>query len=254
MAQSQRPVKVGLHCQARCHYHHEDSVAYTLSTSSLIVEVEAVTHALRWIASRGDRPHMPPSRIQWACYKKWKVHWEVQTGMYRWSTSTFENSSGCTALDMLKWREMTEQIEWRAKQSSQVNCFSEDLKCWEAWDITCGHKAKDIKPLIAWRREALKEEALDHLPWKDRERHRQSDEHWNRIKGNIGETSERRGGAHMGFSESTDTILNWTIGQYHSDTPCKQRWNTADAEIEVFSTVNLQLSKISLSVLEKVRE
>ena len=28
--------------------------------------------------------------------------------------------------------------------------------------------------------------------------HRQSDEHWNRFKGNVGETSERRGGAHMG--------------------------------------------------------
>ena len=154
--------------------------------------------------------------------------------MCRWWTSTFENSSGCTTLDMPDWRETTEQIDWRAKLSSQVTCFSEELKCWEAWDTTCGHKAKDITPLIAWRREAWKEEALDGLPWKNRERHRQSDEHFNRFKGNIGETSERRGGAHMGFFESTHTILNWTIGQYHSDTPSKQRWNTADAEIEVF--------------------
>jgi len=28
----------------------------------------------------------------------------------------------------------------------------------------CGHKAKDIIPQIAWRREAWKEEALDDLP------------------------------------------------------------------------------------------
>ena len=27
-------------------------------------------------------------------------------------------------------------------------------------------------------------------------------------KGNVGETSERRSGAHMGFSSRTDTILN----------------------------------------------
>ena len=48
---------------------------------------------------------------------------------------------------------------------------------------------------------ALKEEALDGLPWKDkRESHCQSDKHWN-IKGNTGETSERQGGAHRGFSE-----------------------------------------------------
>ena len=43
-----------------------------------------------------------------------------------------------------------------------------------------------------------------------REGHRQSDEHWNRLKGNVGKTSERRGGAHVGFSEHVDTILNRT--------------------------------------------
>ena len=59
-----------------------------------------------------------------------------------------------------------------------VDCFSEDLKRWEAWDTipaevlrnlrhSCRHKAKDITLLIAWRREAWKEEALDNLPWKD---------------------------------------------------------------------------------------
>ena len=37
---------------------------------------------------------------------------------------------------------------------------------------------------------------------------RRSDEHWNRFKGNVGETSERRGGAHLGFSVRIDTILS----------------------------------------------
>ena len=36
---------------------HEDSAAYTVSTSSLTMEVEEVTHALRWIASRGNSTH-----------------------------------------------------------------------------------------------------------------------------------------------------------------------------------------------------
>ena len=99
-----------------------------------------------------------------ACYKKWKVEWELaQTGMCRWSTSTFENSCGCTALDMPEWWEMADQIHWRTKQLSQVACFSENLKCWGAWDTTCGHCTKDISR----RREAWKEEALDDLPWKD---------------------------------------------------------------------------------------
>ena len=32
---------------------HEDSAAYTVSATSLTIEVEAVTHALRWLSSRG---------------------------------------------------------------------------------------------------------------------------------------------------------------------------------------------------------
>ena len=43
---------------------------------------------------------------------------------------------------------------------------------------------------------------------KTRESHRQSDEHLDRFKGNVGETSEKRGGALMGFSERINTILN----------------------------------------------
>ena len=50
---------------------------------------------------------------------------------------------------------------------SQVACFSEDLKCWGAWDTTFGHKAKYITSSIAWKREAWKEETLDDFPWKD---------------------------------------------------------------------------------------
>ena len=97
------------------------------------------------------RSHMPSySQIQWACYRKWKMAWETQTGMYQWLTSTFQNSCGCTVLDMADWRETTpRQTDWRAKQPSQAACFSEDLKC---WDTICGNKTKDITPSIAWRR------------------------------------------------------------------------------------------------------
>ena len=40
-----------------------------------------------------------------------------------------------------------------------------------------------------------------------REGRHQSDEHWNRFKGNVGETSVRWGGVHMDFSEHVHTIL-----------------------------------------------
>ena len=44
---------------------------------------------------------------------------------------------------------------------------------------------------------------------RERESHRQSDEHWNRFKGKVGETSDRRSGAHnYGFFQRIETILN----------------------------------------------
>ena len=61
----------------------------------------------------------------------------------------------------------TEQIDWQEEQPPQVVRVSANLKCWGTCDTNCGHKAKDITPSIAWRREAWKEEALDDLPWQD---------------------------------------------------------------------------------------
>ena len=43
---------------------------------------------------------------------------------------------------------------------------------------------------------------------RTRKGHRQSDEHWNRFKGDVGETSERRGWSAKGFFERIDIILN----------------------------------------------
>ena len=48
------------------------------------------------------------------------------------STSTFEDSCGYTALDMLE----SKQDCW-AKQPTKVVSTSEDLKCWGAWNTTC---------------------------------------------------------------------------------------------------------------------
>ena len=104
------------------------------------------------------------------------------------------SKTGCTALDMPEWREITDHKDWRAKQPSQV-WLEEDLKCWGAWDTTCRHKAEDIIPLIAWRREVWKEEAPVFLEMT-RGSHRHSDEHWNCFKDNFRETSERWDGVH----------------------------------------------------------
>ena len=44
-----------------------------------------------------------------------------------------------------------------------------------------------------------KDEALDHFPRKDEKGHHQSDQHWNCLKGNTGNTSDRLDRTHVGF-------------------------------------------------------
>ena len=189
---------------------HEDSAAYTVLTSNHLDYGGGSSHP-RWIASRDDSQNTHAIILRDSLSLLQKVEWEGQTGMSQWSASTFENSCGCTALDMPEWRETTEQIDWREKQPTQVACFSEDLKRWEGWDHTCGHKAKDITQSISWRKEAWKEEGLDDLPLIGRERAIVRPTNIGKhFKGNVREASERRGWAHTGFSEHTDTILNWT--------------------------------------------
>ena len=75
---------------------HEHSAAYTVSTSSLTMEVEAVTNVLRWFASRGNS-QTTHAVILTDSMSLAKVELEGQTGMCQWSTSTFETSCGCTA-------------------------------------------------------------------------------------------------------------------------------------------------------------
>ena len=130
---------------------HEDNAAYTVSTSSLTMEVEVVTHALRQIALKGDSQttHAIILTDWMSLLQKVKVEWEAKIGMHQWSTSILENSCGCTALNMQGWREMTKKIDWQVKQPSQRACVLEDLKCWGAWDTMGGYKAKDIIPSIA---------------------------------------------------------------------------------------------------------
>ena len=69
-----------------------DSAAYIIvSTSSL--EVEAVGHALRWMALRGDSRNTRPIVLIESMSLLQKVEWETaQTGMCRRSTPAFENA------------------------------------------------------------------------------------------------------------------------------------------------------------------
>jgi len=98
--------------------------------------------------------HMPSSsEIQWACYKKWKgkPRLECVGGWHYHQKLQWVHCPGHAGVKGNDWADRLV-----GKATSQVVCFLEDLKCWEAWDTTCRHKAKDITPSIAWRREAWK--------------------------------------------------------------------------------------------------
>ena len=116
------------------------------------------------------------------------------------------------SIKQLQVHKLSRETGGQSMQPSQVACFSDDLKCWEAWDTTCGHKAKDIIPSIAWKREAWKEEALDNLPWKDERG--PSSVRWTlepfqrQCWGKLPRDGVKR--KMMGFSERIDSILNWT--------------------------------------------
>ena len=137
----QRPVRVGLHCQA--YTIHEDSAAYTVSTSSLTREVEEVTI--------GDKPHIPSSsQIQRDCYEKWNEtpHWNVSMVDIH-----LRKLGRCTAsLDMPpEWRETTEQTDWREYNPNKWLASRRKIWSVKMLETTCGaqsqgHHATDCSP------------------------------------------------------------------------------------------------------------
>ena len=140
-------------------------------------------------------------------------------------------------------KEMTEQADWRAKQPSQVACVSEDLKCWEAWGITCGQNSKDTTLSIAWGRElAWKEKALNDLPWEDEKGPSSirptlelfQRQHW----GNSWETGRSAYG--LSLAHRYHLELNWTSNtrararthtHTHTHTPCTHTHTTHTSKL-----------------------
>ena len=70
---------------------NDDRAAYTVSATSLTMEVEAVTHYLHWIASRGNSQTTHAIILTDSLSLLQKVEREAQTGISHCLTSTFEN-------------------------------------------------------------------------------------------------------------------------------------------------------------------
>ena len=165
----QRPVRVGFHCQVRCdHYPRRQCSLYGLN---------------RQFDNRGgsSRPCPPLDCLQrrqsnHICYHHHRFN-ELATKSEKWNGKPrlecvdSRHPPSKTPVRVLPWTCRSEG-KWPSRQTGgQSNphkwLASRKIWCWEAWDTTCGHKAKDITPSITWRREAWKMETLDDLPWKD---------------------------------------------------------------------------------------
>ena len=165
----------------------------------------------RW---QSDHTSHHPRRFTQLSAKSEKWNGETQTSMCQCSSSTFKNSRGCTALDMPERTEMTEQVDWGYKQPWHVACVLEDLKYLGAWDTTDYLRAQSQghDTVYGLEERGVERGSARWSSFKGREKAIVS-------KTNIGTVShatlgklisERRGGAHMGFSERINTTLNWT--------------------------------------------
>ena len=97
-----------------------------------------IIHIRIWPLSRSSLRHFGFG-VTWAAQRADKHQRQICTPLYHQQTCDVEQND-----------------DW---------LYQRETGCRE--EITCGHKAKEITPLIAWRREAQKEEALKDLFWED---------------------------------------------------------------------------------------
>ena len=118
---------------------------------------------------------------RWACYKKGKVEWEAQTGMCQWSTPK-------RPVGVLPWTCRTEG-KWPsstlAGKTTLTNGLllgrSEVLRSLRHYLRTQSQGHHTIDHLVE---RGVERRSVRRSSLKGRECHRQSDEHWNRFKGN----------------------------------------------------------------------
>ena len=112
-----------------------DSGAHRVTTSSLTMEVEAVTHTTQWLASQCD------AQITHAIFltesmnllkKRWSLEWAAATGTKLCSLFGNKDFCGSTVLGTLESVGMNGQIDWQAQQISHLVCSLVGQRCSEA--------------------------------------------------------------------------------------------------------------------------
>ena len=131
MAQSQGTSLVGGFTLKQCRRPvHEDSRAHRVTTSGLTMEIEAVAHAIQWLASQRDS--QITHTIILIDSMNLLLKDGVWNGMPRQTHSYAESSATKTSVDLLPracWS------QWQAQQISHLVCSLAGQRCFEALGI-----------------------------------------------------------------------------------------------------------------------
>ena len=185
---------------------HEDSGAHRVMTSSLTMEVEAVTHAIQWLAAQ----------ITYAIILTFSMNlMQKVSGM------------GCpdwhTAMHSLRLRRPlwiycpghagvsgNERADRLASTADITSCLQlgraealQGLRNFLNMDRAEHHSTDRLKV-----RSGERNQPTFHPP-RSRTICLQPGKYWHYFEGNLGETAERQGGTRIGLSERCDAILSW---------------------------------------------
>ena len=108
---------------------HEDSGAHRVTTSSLTMEVEAVTYAIQWLAFQRD------AQITHAIIltDSMNLLQKVESGMANsHAVFGYKGFCGFTVLGTSVSVGMNGQIDWQAQQTSHLICSLAGQRCSEA--------------------------------------------------------------------------------------------------------------------------
>ena len=130
---------------------HEDSGAHRVMTSSLTMEVEAVTHGIQWLASQPDAQitHAIILTDSMNFLRKVNLEWAAPTGTQPCTIFGYKDFCGSTVLGTPESVGMNGQIDWQAQQISYMVCSLAGQRCSEAWGTFSTQTSQNITALIA---------------------------------------------------------------------------------------------------------
>ena len=147
---------------------HEDSGAHIVTTFSLTMEVEAVTHTTQWLASQRDAQTTHAIILTDSMNLPRKAEFGMSCPDWTQTCTVFNYKDFCgsTVLGTPESVGMNGHIDLQAQQISHLIYSLAGQRCSEAWGTFSTWTGQSIPALIAWRKDEWRKEAVDIPPSK----------------------------------------------------------------------------------------